>query len=76
MSKARAIKMARNKDISKMNKRQKDNFRKLSCEGKVAHASLLSAQYCFDEYRGDRRNLEIYHCVFCKKYHLGHNKKD
>lgn len=46
---------------------------KNQCAGKVAHASVSSAEYVLDRMKtGVGEILEIYKCRFCKKFHIGH----
>lgn len=45
---------------------------KTKCLGKVAHSTMLSAEYALQSIRAIGEVLEIYKCQFCKKFHIGH----
>lgn len=69
--------MIKNSVCEKFIKNKKFNLElaKKSCLGKIQHRSRLSAEYVFLRMNGkDSHLLEIYQCVFCKFYHIGHNK--
>ena len=42
------------------------------CDGKVAHRSAAGAQKAIDNTPGDREFLNVYQCLYCGKYHVGH----
>lgn len=49
-------------------------FAKKACLGKIKHKSMLSAEYVLNRMYGrDVHLLEIYRCVICKNFHIGHN---
>jgi len=55
-----------------MAKGKLDNF-KNQCAGKIAHATLSSAEYIMGRMKvGVGEFLEIYKCKYCKKFHIGH----
>ena len=47
----------------------------ISCTGKEAYSSLKIAESISHWYNTEYENnyLEGYKCIFCNKYHLGHN---
>lgn len=53
-----------------------ESYRERSCEGKIPHRSKHSAK--LEKKRLKRmagkplRDLVVYKCVFCRKFHLGH----
>jgi hypothetical protein len=45
------------------------------CAGKVRHRSVGAAEAHLRALaKIDSRSLEVYHCTFCKQWHVGHNK--
>ena len=56
----------------------KRRIRKQSCDGKKQYETQEKAQNSL--FRQKRQNIltgwfNVYKCKFCKKFHLGHNKK-
>lgn len=50
-------------------------FAKKACLGKIKHKSMLSAEYILNRMGGKNVHLlEIYKCVVCNFFHIGHNK--
>lgn len=58
-----------------MNKKERTNFRKKSCDGKIKHESYLAAEYYLYNISSRSEEVEIYKCIFCNKFHLGHTTK-
>lgn len=56
--------------MSKKSWRQE--FRKKSCDGKVKHKSMLSAEFILNQMKPDPK-LNIYKCIFCQSYHIGNS---
>lgn len=49
---------------------------KKACFGKIAHGSMLAAEFILSRMGGkDSQLLEVYKCPFCDKYHIGHDWK-
>jgi hypothetical protein len=42
------------------------------CDGKAAHRSAASAEGAMRMIRGDREFLNVYECLYCGKWHVGH----
>ncbi len=50
--------------------------RRGSCEGKAEHATkALATDHQMSLIRSGARNLRVYKCRFCKKFHVGHPPK-
>ena len=61
-----------NDEKKEMNKKEKAQFRKSSCDGKLKHRSKLAAEYYLNNISHRQEDLEVYFCIFCSNYHLGH----
>ena len=63
----------------RMRKNRKDfELSKRMCLGKTKHASENAAKYILGQisFRGKESHLlSVYQCKFCKKFHIGHDRK-
>lgn len=52
---------------------KKSKALKSACLGKIAHKTIISAQYVLDAMEIKQGHiLHIYKCEFCKNFHIGH----